>query len=79
MTTTLRNRLPPAACLPVDAREAMLIGRLWVPEQNGPVLVRVDGDDLLDISSVAPTASDLFERHDAVAELRARRQQKPAG
>jgi len=72
MTTTLHNRLTPAACLPTDAREAMLIGRLWVPALDGPVLVRVDGDDLIDISSIAATASDLFERNDAVAELRAR-------
>ena len=72
MTTTLRDRLTPAASLPTDAREAMLIGRLWVPALDGPVLVRVDGDDLIDISSIAPTASDLFERNDAVAELRAR-------
>ena len=72
MTTTLRDCLTPAACLPTDAREAMLIGRLWVPALDGPVLVRVDGDDLLDISSIAPTASDLFERDDAVVELRAR-------
>jgi len=50
----------------------MLIGRLWMPALDGPVLVRVDGDDLLDISSIAPTASDLFERDDAVVELRAR-------
>jgi len=50
----------------------MLIGRLWVPALDGPVLVRVDGDDLIDISSIAATASDLFERNDAVAELRAR-------
>ena len=49
----------------------MLIGRLWVPALDGPVLVRVDGDDLIDISSIAPTASDLFERNDAVAQLRA--------
>jgi fumarylacetoacetate (FAA) hydrolase family protein len=72
MTTTLRDRLTPAASLPTDAREAMLIGRLWVPALDGPVLVRVDGDDLIDISSIAPTASDLFERNDAVSELRAR-------
>ncbi|HET8830442.1 MAG TPA: fumarylacetoacetate hydrolase family protein [Casimicrobiaceae bacterium] len=72
MTTTLRDRLTPAASLPTDARAAMLIGRLWVPALDGPVLVRVDGDDLIDISSIAATASDLFERNDAVAELRAR-------
>ena len=72
MTTTLRDRLTPVASLPTDAREAMLIGRLWVPALDGPVLVRVDGDDLIDISSIAATASDLFERNDAVAELRAR-------
>jgi fumarylacetoacetate (FAA) hydrolase family protein len=36
------------------------------------VLVRVDGDDLLDLTSVAPTASELFDRARVAEEIRAR-------
>jgi fumarylacetoacetate (FAA) hydrolase family protein len=72
MTANLRTRLTPAACLPADARDAMLIGRLWVPSLAGPVLVRVDGDDLIDITAVAATATELLERAGAAAEIRER-------
>jgi len=72
MTASLRTRLTPAACLPADARDALLIGRLWVPALAGPVLVRVDGDDLIDITAIAATATELFERPGAAAEIRAR-------
>ena len=72
MTASLRTRLTPAACLPADARDAMLIGRLWVPALSGPALVRVDGDDLIDLTAIAPTATELFERAGAPAEIRAR-------
>jgi fumarylacetoacetate (FAA) hydrolase family protein len=72
MTASLRTRLTPAACLPADARDAMLIGRLWVPSLAGPVLVRVDGDDLIDITAVAATATELLERAGAAAEIRER-------
>jgi fumarylacetoacetate (FAA) hydrolase family protein len=72
MTANLRTRLTPAACLPADARDAMLIGRLWVPSLAGPVLVRVDGDDLIDITAVAATATELLERAGAATEIRER-------
>jgi fumarylacetoacetate (FAA) hydrolase family protein len=72
MTSSLRNRLTPTASLPADARDALLIGRVWMPALQGPVLVRVDGDDLLDLTSVAPTASELFDRAGVADEIRAR-------
>jgi fumarylacetoacetate (FAA) hydrolase family protein len=72
MTSGLHNRLTPTASLPADARDALLIGRLWVPSLQGPVLVRIDGEDLLDLSTVAPTASELFERAGVADEIRAR-------
>ncbi len=64
---TLRSRLTPAACLPDDADRALLIGRVWMPSVDGPVLVRVDGNALIDLTPVASTASELFER-DRIAE-----------
>ena len=69
MTASLRTRLTPAACLPADARRRMLDRqRSGCPTLAGPVLVRVDGDDLIDLSAIAPTAS---------RALRARRSRRP--
>jgi fumarylacetoacetate (FAA) hydrolase family protein len=65
--------LTPAACLPTDAPEALLVGRLWVPSSDGPALVLVAGDDLLDLSDVAPTSSELLDHGDVADEIRARR------
>ena len=49
----------------------MLIGRVWLPNVAGPALVVVIGDALHDLSSIAPTASALLERSDAVRVIRA--------
>ena len=70
MDTTLRKRLTPAATLPSDARDALLIGRVWMPDVDGPVLVRVDGDRLFDLTRIAPTASELFDLRGVAAALR---------
>jgi len=48
----------------------VLIGRVWSPALDGPVLVAVRGDDLLDLSSVAPTCSQLLELDDPVHAIR---------
>ena len=71
MTPDIRPRLTPRTALPADAGQALLIGRVWVPAVDGPALVRVDGDDLLDLSSIAPTSSALLERPDVAGEIRA--------
>ena len=73
MTPDIRPRLTPRTALPADAGQALLIGRVWLPAVDGPALVRVDGDDLLDLSSIAPTSSALLERPDVAEEIRARR------
>jgi fumarylacetoacetate (FAA) hydrolase family protein len=39
----------------------MLIGRVWLPAVRGPVLVRVHADGVYDLSSIAPTASQLLD------------------
>ena len=69
MTTTLRQRLTPEHALPEDADDAVLIGRVFLPSVEGPALVRVQGDDLLDLSSIAPTSSELFDCANVVIEI----------
>lgn len=58
------------ATLPADAQQATLVGRVWV-EGQGAVLVKVDGDALVDLSRLAPTSSALLELPDAAAAVRA--------
>jgi fumarylacetoacetate (FAA) hydrolase family protein len=65
----MKKQLTAATCLPQDHQRALLVGRLWLPQLRGPVLVRVKGDDVLDLSAVAPTSSHLFELADPVARI----------
>jgi len=62
MALDIRNRLISTACVPADAGDALLLGRVWLPDANGPAVVRVDGDDLIDLSTLAPTMSELLDR-----------------
>ena len=56
-TNTLSSAL--RHTLPEDAARACLVGRIWQPGV-GPVLVVVAGTSLLDLSSLAPTSSQLL-------------------
>ena len=56
----MKNYLSLATTLPLDAPDALLIGRVWV-EGTGPVLVLVDSTSVLDLSRVAATSSQLLE------------------
>jgi fumarylacetoacetate (FAA) hydrolase family protein len=61
-----------AETLPDDAARALLVGRAWLPGPGGgPALATVRDGRLVDISALAPTLSDLFERADAAAAVRA--------
>src|SRR5690242_9816477 len=70
MALDIRSRLISAACVPRDAADALLVGRVWLPDRNGPVVVRIDGDDLLDLSGIAPTASELFDHPHVARAIR---------
>ena len=48
---------------------ACLIGRVWLPEVNGPALVVARGDKLYDISSIAITSSMLLEIDQPVIQI----------
>jgi len=67
----MKSRLTPEASLPADRAQATLVGRAWLPAVDGPAVVLVRGDDLVDLSRVAPTMRDLLELPDPVAAVRA--------
>ena len=67
----MHKRLTVAASLPADREHAILVGRVFLPAVAGPVLVAVRGDDLVDLSTVAPTSSALLNLDDPVAAIRA--------
>jgi len=69
---TLNDLLTPG-CLPSDWREATLLGRAWLPGSPAgpsPIALRPDGE-VVDLAALAPTVSQLLERPDRVAFVRA--------
>lgn len=68
-------RLNKSRCLPDDADKAILLGRVW--EQGaGPCLVVLRDDQVLDITALGPTMSQLLNREDlldAVQQFKASR------
>jgi fumarylacetoacetate (FAA) hydrolase family protein len=67
----MNDRLMIASCLPADRERAVLVGRAWVASVEGPVVVCVRGDDVYDLSAIAPTTSALFELDDPVGTIQA--------
>ena len=55
--------------LPRDRDRAALVGRVFDPDCQGPCLVHVRGDRLVDVTGAGPTLSALLERHDPVAAV----------
>jgi fumarylacetoacetate (FAA) hydrolase family protein len=58
--------------LPDDLDSALLVGRVWrqTPDGEGPCVVVVRGGEVFDISRIAPTVSDLFDRHELIELVR---------
>jgi fumarylacetoacetate (FAA) hydrolase family protein len=69
----MHEQLTPAAALPVDHDRALLIGRIFDPAAGGPTLVHVDADAVFDLSTLAPTAAELFEQRDVANAVRSAR------
>ncbi len=67
--TDLRDAL--RHTLPADAATAALAGRVWLPGAQGPAVVALRGDVLIDITAAFPTMRDLCEAPDPAASLRA--------
>jgi fumarylacetoacetate (FAA) hydrolase family protein len=53
-----------APALPVDGTAGALAGRVWRPDVNGPAIVSVRAEGVIDISRVYPTMRDLCETAD---------------
>ena len=65
------DHLTLANCLPTDDVPALLVGRVWIPGKGGgPAPCLVSGDDVFDLSDLAPTMSWLLDREDLVDLLR---------
>lgn len=56
--------------LPAPGADAALVGRLWIPGR-GPRLVGIADRRLVDVTTLGPTMSDLMERDEPAAEVRA--------
>ena len=60
-----------ATCLPIDWTKASLVGRVWLPEVEGPSVVKVTEAGVFDITKAAPTVSDLCNSDDPLKRFRA--------
>lgn len=49
--------------LPEDAEAATLVGRVHDPAEGGPCVAAIRGGDVVDLSHVAPTVSELLDRN----------------
>jgi fumarylacetoacetate (FAA) hydrolase family protein len=65
------NHAPVAAHLPADLSDALLVGRVWRNDVNGPSVVVVRQGEVFDITAQAATVSDLLDHDDAAAFARA--------
>ena len=71
MSSVPRIVLDAARALPQDAPDAALVGRAWRPEARGPAVVAVRDGTVVDVTRTFPTVSELCERDDPAAALRA--------
>ena len=55
-----RLRLSARECLPREGRETLLVGRTWVPSEDGPSVVGVRGGEAVDLTRSYPTMSQLL-------------------
>lgn len=55
--------------LPDDWEQACLIGRVWEPDLDGPTVCLIRDGELVDISDIAPTVSQLLALPDPVSIL----------
>jgi fumarylacetoacetate (FAA) hydrolase family protein len=66
----MKQWLNASSALPEDRARAQLVGRAWLPDVQGPAVVCVRGESLYDLSTVAPTSSELLNMQDPLAAIR---------
>ena len=59
-----------ASPLPQDGTAGALVGRVWRPEVNGPAVVAIRDEGVVDITRSFPTVRDLCETDDPAGSLR---------
>src|SRR5579863_7839915 len=47
--------------LPADYRNGAFAGRVWRPDLGGPSVVKIENDEVLDITQTFPTVSALLD------------------
>ena len=57
--------------LPEDGTKGTLVGRVWLPQANGPAVVAVRGDGVFDVTAKFPTISALCEEDNPAKALAA--------
>src|SRR6266487_3692335 len=57
---TPRPALSARECLPRDLVGALLIGRAWIPAEDGPSVIAVHGEEAVDLTRSYPTVSGLL-------------------
>jgi fumarylacetoacetate (FAA) hydrolase family protein len=57
--------------LPEDGTRGTLVGRVWLPQANGPAVVAVRGDGVFDVTAKFSTVSTLCEEDDPAKALAA--------
>ncbi len=67
MTFTLEQK----TTLPDDGFAGTLVGRAWLPQDEGPAVILVREDGVYDITRSAPTVSGLLNGKDPLAVIRA--------
>ncbi|MGL4967145.1 MAG: fumarylacetoacetate hydrolase family protein [Inquilinus sp.] len=67
----MKDYISVAACLPADADRATLVGRVWLPQVEGPAVVALRGGQVIDITKAAPTIADLISAADPAALAKA--------
>jgi fumarylacetoacetate (FAA) hydrolase family protein len=63
-------KLDPKTTLPEDGFAGTLIGRVWLPAEDGPGLVVIRAHGVFDITRYAPTVSGLLEGSDPLGMVR---------
>ncbi|MCC2612275.1 MULTISPECIES: fumarylacetoacetate hydrolase family protein [Rhizobium/Agrobacterium group] len=66
----IERALAPESILPLDAADALLVGRAWSKALGGPCPVLLSSGHLFDLSPVALTMSGLLEIEDLASKLK---------